>query len=121
MEYDEVARAESERGEVVLRRRRDPDDPDGPVVLELRVNGVFVMDTVETSTERELAAAALAQVDEPRAVAGGRARPRASPCTRCWPTPASSGSRSSRSRTPWSAGCATAPSRTAPATSPTSG
>ena len=71
MEYDEVARAESERGEVVLRRRRDPDDPEGPVVLELRVNGVFVMDTVETSTERELAAAALAQVDEPRAVLVG--------------------------------------------------
>jgi hypothetical protein len=34
----EVARAVSERGELVLRRR----DDDG--ALELRVNGVFVMD-----------------------------------------------------------------------------
>ena len=46
---DVVARAESERGEVVLRRRVD----DG--ALELRVNGVFVMDDRETSTERQLA------------------------------------------------------------------
>ena len=46
---DVVARAESERGEVVLRRRVD----DG--ALELRVNGVFVMDDRETSTERLLA------------------------------------------------------------------
>ena len=27
MEYVELARAETERGEVVLRERRDPDDP----------------------------------------------------------------------------------------------
>jgi spermidine synthase len=46
---DVVARAESERGEVVLGRRVD----DGAV--ELRVNGVFVMDDRETSTERLLA------------------------------------------------------------------
>lgn len=50
---EEVARSESERGELVLRRRDDGS-------LELRANGVFVMDTVETSTERELAARALA-------------------------------------------------------------
>jgi spermidine synthase len=50
---DEVARSESASGELVLRRR-----PDGS--LELRANGVFVMDTVETSTERELATRALA-------------------------------------------------------------
>jgi spermidine synthase len=50
---DEVARSESERGELVLRRRDDGS-------LELRANGVFVMDTVETSTERELAARSLA-------------------------------------------------------------
>jgi spermidine synthase len=49
---DEVARTESERGELVLRRREDGS-------LELRANGVFVMDTVETSTERELATRAL--------------------------------------------------------------
>jgi spermidine synthase len=71
MEYVEVARAESERGEVVLRERRDPDEPTAPPVLELRVNGVFVMDTHETSTERQLAAAALAQVDRPHAVVIG--------------------------------------------------
>ena len=37
MEYAEIARAESDRGELVLRERR-PDD--GPTVLELRANGV---------------------------------------------------------------------------------
>jgi len=65
VEYVERARAESERGELVLRERR-PDD--GPTSLELRANGVFVMDTLEVSTERALADAALAVVDEPRAV-----------------------------------------------------
>jgi spermidine synthase len=69
--YDEIARAESERGELVLRRRRSSDDPDDPGVVELRVNGVFVMDTLETSTERALAEAALRAADEPRAVLVG--------------------------------------------------
>ena len=68
MEYVEIARAESERGELVLRERR-PDD--GPTSLELRANGVFVMDTVECSTEKALATAALALVDRPRAVVVG--------------------------------------------------
>ena len=36
-----------------LRERR-PED--GPASLELRANGVFVMDNVEVSTERALAA-----------------------------------------------------------------
>ena len=49
----DVARAVSERGEVVLRRRGD----DG--ALELRVNGVFVMDDRETSSEELLDAAVL--------------------------------------------------------------
>jgi len=71
MEHVEVARAESERGEVVLRERRDPEQSDGPHALELRVNGVFVMDTLETATEQQLAAAALARVDEPRSVVIG--------------------------------------------------
>jgi spermidine synthase len=112
VEYVEVARATSERGEVVLRERHDPmvrseplgllagqvtspgtsagahpgtvpetspeawheapyDPGHGPRVLELRVNGVFVMDTLETQTERELALAALARVDAPRAVVVG--------------------------------------------------
>ncbi len=70
MEYVELARAESERGEIVLRERHDPD-VEGPAAIELRVNGVFVMDTLETSTERQLAATALARVDEPRSVVVG--------------------------------------------------
>ncbi len=53
-----VARAATERGEVVLRRR----DDDG--ALELRVNGVFVMDTVETQTERLLARTTLDALPE---------------------------------------------------------
>ncbi len=69
MEYAEVARASSERGEVVLRSRRDPDAPPGsPTVLELRVNGVFVMDTLETESETALARAAIERLDTPRSV-----------------------------------------------------
>lgn len=67
-EYVEVARAESERGEVVLRRRIEEHAADA---LELRVNGVFVMDTKETSSEIELAAAALELVEDPRDVVVG--------------------------------------------------
>ncbi|MFI7063948.1 hypothetical protein ACIBL3_23380 [Kribbella sp. NPDC050124] len=62
----EIARGSSERGELVLRRR----DDDG--ALELRVNGVFVMDDVETSSEELLASAALASVRRPeRVLVGG--------------------------------------------------
>lgn len=68
MEYVEVARAESERGELVLRERREPGSP---TALELRANGVFVMDTFETSSEEALAEAALALVDDPRDVLVG--------------------------------------------------
>jgi spermidine synthase len=69
VDYVERARAESERGEIVLRERREPGAPeDAPPVLELRVNGVFVMDTRETSSEVGLAAVALRQVDRPQAV-----------------------------------------------------
>jgi spermidine synthase len=72
MEYAEVARARSERGELVLRRRWDPDAPESaPAVLELRVNGVFVMDTFETTSEAALARAALEMVTEPRRVLVG--------------------------------------------------
>lgn len=66
--YAEVARGESERGEVVLRRRSEEHAAD---VLELRVNGVFVMDTRETGSEIELAAAALDLVEHPRDVVVG--------------------------------------------------
>jgi spermidine synthase len=48
-----IARATSERGELVLRRRDDGH-------LELRANGVFVMDTLEHTSERALAESALA-------------------------------------------------------------
>jgi len=64
----EVARGVTERGELVLRRRVDAD---GAEVLELRANGVFVMDTRETSTERGLATQALALVTLPRDVLVG--------------------------------------------------
>ena len=68
MEYAEVARATSERGELVLRERR-PDD--GPTALELRANGIFVMDTREHTSERAMAEAALALVPDPRRVLVG--------------------------------------------------
>ncbi len=48
----QVAHAQSARGEIYLGRRVDGS-------LELRVNGVFVMDTVETSSEHLLATLAL--------------------------------------------------------------
>jgi len=67
----EVARAVSPRGEVVLRSRPAADPTQAPS-LELRVNGVFVMDTVETTSERLLAQAALEVVDTPgRVLVGG--------------------------------------------------
>jgi spermidine synthase len=73
VEYVEVARSETERGERVLRERRPgPDDARrGPAVLELRANGVFVMDTSEHASERALAEAALDAVAEPRRVLVG--------------------------------------------------
>ena len=66
MEYTELARAESQRGELVLRERR-PDEGGAPV-LELRANGVFVMDSAETTSEVAMATAALELVTEPRDV-----------------------------------------------------
>lgn len=68
MEYDEIARTESERGELVLRERHAEG---APSVLELRANGVFVMDTQETSTEQALADAALDLVEDPHHVLVG--------------------------------------------------
>ncbi len=73
MTYVEVARAASERGEVVLRQR-GPDGCDGPSgrpVLELRVNGVFVMDTAEHASEVAMARVALERCPEPRTVLVG--------------------------------------------------
>lgn len=51
-------------GDAVLRHRADG-------ALELRVGGVFVMDDVETSSERLLAKATLAGIAEPRRVLVG--------------------------------------------------
>jgi spermidine synthase len=66
MEYAEIARAESERGEIVLRGRSEP------TAQELRVNGIFVMETLVTSTERALAHVALRVLEEPhRVLVGG--------------------------------------------------
>jgi spermidine synthase len=50
-----IATARSPHGEVTLQRRDDD-------ALELRVNGVFVMDSAETSSESGLAALALARL-----------------------------------------------------------
>ena len=63
---DELARAASERGELVLLRRDDES-------TVLRVNGVFAMDDAETTSERCLATAALAATrgDALRCVVGG--------------------------------------------------
>lgn len=73
VDYLEVARSDSERGELVLRERRSgPEDPAaGPTVLELRANGVFVMDSAEHASEVALADAALDAVAEPRRVLVG--------------------------------------------------
>ena len=49
-----IARATGPRGEIVLRRRGVGDD----AVDELIVNGAFAMDSVETASERALAALA---------------------------------------------------------------
>ncbi len=57
----EVARTTSPRGELLLRRRYDG----AREVLELRANGVFVMDTAETSSEEALAREAVAVVEHP--------------------------------------------------------
>jgi spermidine synthase len=69
VEYVEVARSQSDRGELVLRERHT--ETGGPSVLELRANGVFVMDTAEHASELALADAALDLVEQPRRVLVG--------------------------------------------------
>lgn len=68
---EEVARSRSSRGEVVLRRRSAGAAGGPEEVLELRANGVFVMDTAETSSEEAMAAEALRLVPHPRRVLVG--------------------------------------------------
>ena len=118
VEYVEVARTESERGELVLRERRPRDG--GPTVLELRANGVFVMDTAEHASERALADAALGLVDAAAPGAGRRARARLHPRPGARRPPGRAGATWSRSSRRWSGGCATAPSPTAARCWPTS-
>jgi spermidine synthase len=62
-----LARHDGPRGEVVLRRRTGT----GPDVDELIVNGVFAMDSSETTTERALADLALADEGPRRVLLGG--------------------------------------------------
>ncbi len=62
-----VARGPGVSGEVVVRRR---DQAGGPV-FELIVNGTFLMDTAETSTERLLADVLLERHPAPRRVLVG--------------------------------------------------
>ena len=66
----ELGRATGAHGEVALRRRTLPD---GTVVTELVVDGVFAMDDVDTSTERALATEALRRCtgDALRVLVGG--------------------------------------------------
>jgi spermidine synthase len=66
--YETVGRAESVRGEVVLRRRFTEQ---GQVVHELRVNGVLVMDSSITTSERVLATTTLDRLDDPQRVLVG--------------------------------------------------
>ena len=65
MTLTELARATGPHGETVLRRRGD--------VVELVVNGVFAMDSAESSTEAALATLALDRLDGDalRVVVGG--------------------------------------------------
>lgn len=58
-----IAYDETPRGSVALRRRAE--------ITELIVNGAFVMDTVDTSTEHLLATVALDRVEPGRVVVGG--------------------------------------------------
>jgi spermidine synthase len=63
-----LARGDGVLGELALRRRVDVD---GRAVVELIVNGTFVMDTAQTSTETLLADAVLDRHAAPRRVLVG--------------------------------------------------
>lgn len=66
-----LARAEGVTGELTLRRRLEADAGDD-AVYELIVNGIFLMDTAETSSERLLAEAVLDRLECPgRILLGG--------------------------------------------------
>jgi spermidine synthase len=61
-----IARGEGVHGELALRRRGAE-----PAIYELIVNGVFLMDSAETSTERLLAEAVLVRHADPRRILVG--------------------------------------------------
>ena len=61
-----------------------------PTALELRANGVFVMDTAETSTERGAGPRRARRWSTTRATCWSAGSGSASRCTRCSPTPGSS-------------------------------
>ena len=65
-----LARAEGVSGELTLRRR-DGTEAGLDAVFELIVNGVFLMDTAETSTERMLAEEVLERLAAPRRILVG--------------------------------------------------
>jgi len=65
-----LARAEGVSGELTLRRR-DGTEAGLDAVFELIVNGVFLMDTAETSTERMLAEQVLERLAAPRRILVG--------------------------------------------------
>jgi spermidine synthase len=65
-----LARADGVTGELTLRRRVAADPRVDPV-YELIVDGVFLMDTAETSTERLLADAVLDRLAVPRRILVG--------------------------------------------------
>jgi spermidine synthase len=69
MTYVDIAHADSPRGGLVLRARSD--DASGPSIIELRANGIFVMDSAEHTSERAMATAALALHDDPESVLVG--------------------------------------------------
>jgi spermidine synthase len=68
-----IARADGVSGEVVLRRRaaENAPEPARETVYELIVNGVFLMDTADVSTEQLLADAVLDRHEAPRSVLVG--------------------------------------------------
>lgn len=64
-----IVSASTPRGEIALRERRAPD---GEVVHELVVAGVFAMDSGDTSTETRLAEESLSRTEAPgRVLVGG--------------------------------------------------
>lgn len=66
-----VARAQTPRGDLALRRRGSASEADEPV-WELIASGVFAMDSVDTSTEVRLAELALSRCERPaRLLVGG--------------------------------------------------